>query len=108
MLRRLDAMRQAAAGLEQQLEQGCPVMGRQEAEAALRRTRCWVETLEGAMQTLDPEERVIADWLFVYPQKGNVQRLCQALDMEQASVYRRRKRLLEKLEEALFGMDNSQ
>lgn len=62
-----------------------------------------VQTVEGALQVLTPEERLVAQLLLISPQKGNVQRLCEMLCVEQSSVYRRRERVLEKLEGVLFG-----
>lgn len=70
-LRQLDAMRQAA------------------------------QTLDTALQVLTPQERLVVQMLFLYPEKGNVQRLCEMLHVEQSSVYRRRERALEKLAVAL-------
>lgn len=65
-----------------------------------------VEILEGALQVLTPEERLVAEFLLISPEKGNVQRLCEMLHVEQSSVYRRRERVLEKLSVAIFGMGN--
>ncbi len=66
------------------------------------RLRCSLQSLEQAMQVLTPEERLVAERLFVHPAKGNVQRLCQELCIEQSSVYRRRETVLRKLEQVMF------
>ncbi len=60
-----------------------------------------VQNLEQAMQVLTPEERLVAERLFVHPAKGNVQVLCQELGVEQSSVYRRREAALEKLAQVM-------
>ena len=100
-LRRLDALRQAEHSLK--MEMDC-LDGEQTAlERSLRRVQCQVSEVEGALQVLNPEERLVADMLFVYPQRGNVQRLCGILQVEQSSVYRRRDRVLKKMALALFG-----
>lgn len=62
-----------------------------------------VQTVDGALQVLTPEERLVAQMLLISPQRGNVQRLCEMLCVEKSSVYRRRERVLEKLERVLFG-----
>lgn len=56
-----------------------------------------VQTVEEALQVLNPEERLVIQMTLICPQRGNVQRLCELLSVEQSSVYRRRDRALEKL-----------
>ncbi len=65
-----------------------------------------LDILEGALQVLNPEERLVAEQLFIYPDKGNVQRLCQILGVEQSSVYRRRDKVLQKVGIALGIIEN--
>lgn len=60
-----------------------------------------VQTVEEALQVLNPEERLVIQMTLICPQKGNAQRLCELLSVEQSSVYRRRDRALEKLEQVL-------
>lgn len=66
---------------------------------ALRRR---VQETEQAMAVLSPEERLVAERLFVHPYKGNVQVLCQELGVEKSSIYRRREAVMEKLMSAMF------
>ena len=73
---------------------------------SLRSIEKEVEILEGALQVLSPEERIVAEQLFIYCEKGNVQRLCEMLHVEQSSIYRRRDRVLEKVGQALGLTDN--
>lgn len=61
-----------------------------------------VRNLEQAMQVLNPEERLVAERLFIHPAKGNVQILCQELEVEQSTVYRRRESVLKKLAEVMI------
>lgn len=62
-----------------------------------------VQTVEQALQMLTPEERLVIQMTLICPEKGNVQRLCELLAVEQSSVYRRRDRALEKLEKVLYS-----
>ena len=60
-----------------------------------------LKILGNALQELNPEERLVAEFLLVNPQRGNVQRLCEILQVEQSSIYRRRERVLEKIANAI-------
>lgn len=60
-----------------------------------------VARMDEAMQVLSPEERLVADRLLIYPRKGGAQQLCQMLNVEQASIYRRRDKVLEKLAQVI-------
>ncbi len=118
-LQKLDAMRQAAANLPRELtllrtEKDCPGGEKtlpeehlHEKEYALRgaleRTTAWLQTVEGAMGVLGPEERLILTRLYIYPERGAVNRLCGDLGVEQSSVYRRRDKALGKFTMALYG-----
>ena len=62
-----------------------------------------VEIMDVALQVLTPEERLVAERLLIHPQRGAVQQLCQILNLEQASIYRRRDRVLEKLAQTMHG-----
>ena len=102
-LGRLDAMRQAVQTLPGQIAQ-LQAAGQDTAQLrkAFVQAQLWVDAVEQALQVLSPEERLVADWLLIYPDKGNVQRLCSMLGVEQSTVYRRRARVLEKLAAALY------
>lgn len=125
-LQQYEAMRLASINLTRELnrldEEAChfsqrppirPVMGqdpllrnfsqRQELKRALRQAEFWVDAVEGALSILDPEERLVLERLYIFPGKGGLEWLCQELNMEQATVYRRRNRALEKFTAALYG-----
>lgn len=68
----------------------------------LQAMRRQVAATDQALQELTPEERLVAQLLLVSPQKGNVQRLCQLLEVEQSTVYRRREQVLKKLNNLIF------
>lgn len=81
-------------------------MQRKEAVARklknMEQTRRELEMLEKALGELNPEERLVAEFLLISPEKGNVQRLCQMLGVEQSSMYRRRDRVMEKIAKAIL------
>ena len=68
---------------------------------ALPAQRVAVENLDNALSLLTPEERMIAHMLLIYPQRNNVLAVCRKLCVEQATVYRRRKQVLNKLHAAI-------
>ena len=63
----------------------------------LQQMRVMVERLDVALSVLTPEERLVVQYLLLEPHKGNAGKVCQALRLEPATVYRRRKRALRKL-----------
>ena len=65
--------------------------------------RCAVQATEQAIQILTPEERLVVDRLYVHPEKGAVQALCELLELEPSSIYRRKDRAVEKLAQVLCG-----
>lgn len=64
--------------------------------------RCAVQTTEQAIQVLTPEERLVVDRLYIHPEKGAVQALCELLELEPSSIYRRKDRAVEKLADVFF------
>lgn len=125
-LQRLDAMRQAATSLPEELERiggelnrlhdirgdgaDCADMWMNlrvtqcDLNRALEGTRRWLNAVEGALGVLSPEERLILNRLYVYPEKGGVDRLCGDLRLEQSSIYRRRDKALHRFAIALYGV----
>lgn len=80
---------------------------RQELQWTLDQTKCWLDVTERAMKTLSNEEKLILQRLYICPEKGAVERLCQELELEQSSVYRRRDRALQRFAIALYGFPES-
>lgn len=86
-------------------------MRRDEVVAALRqaerdrtqiaRLQVRLAAFEKAWRGLSKEEQELLQRLVVDRRRGNVERLCQELDIEPASVYRRRNKALKKLGERL-------
>ena len=62
--------------------------------------------LQEAMQVLTPEERLVVQMLIISPEPLATEKLCQILEVERSSVYRRRERAIRKLGRGL-GMQNA-
>ncbi len=77
---------------------------RQELRWALEGAKSWLKTTNQALSALTPEEKMILTRLFIYPERGAVDRLCGDLGIEQSSVYRRRDRALRNFTLALYGI----
>ena len=83
------------------------IVKRQELRDALEHTRKWLSCTDRALRGLTKEERQILQRMFIYPEAGNIQRLCQELGVEQSSVYRKRDKALERFTRALYGATES-
>lgn len=79
------------------------IVRREELKLALTQARNWVNRVERGLNALDEEERLVLRMLYIQPAKGNVDRLCEILCVEQASVYRRRDKALRHFTLALYG-----
>ena len=80
------------------------IVKRQELDAALQNAASWVKTVDRALESLRPEERTILHRLYIYPERGSIERLCHDLGCENSSVYRRRDRALRTFTLALYGV----
>lgn len=79
---------------------------REELKNALERAKLWLSFTDRALDALQPEERMILRRMYVYPQRGSLQRLTEELGVEQSTLYRRRDKALERFTIALYGLDN--
>lgn len=61
------------------------------------------QQVEQALSTLSPEERTILQMMDICPQRGNTEKLCNILDCETSTVYRRRNIALCKVYHRLYG-----
>ena len=68
----------------------------------LESTRSSVAAVDQALSLLTPEERLIAHLLLLHPGRGNAEKVCEKLNIEQATAYRRRKQVLQKLTATLY------
>lgn len=75
-------------------------MGRDDVVKQLRQLkqmRLQVARLEEAMAELTEEECNILATLYLHPKRNNVDKLCEMLEVERTTVYRRRDKALKKL-----------
>jgi len=77
---------------------------RQELQLTYKITRSLVKQVDTALAALDEEEQLVLDRFYIHRAKGNVQRLCDELCVEQSSAYRRRDSALRHFTIALYGM----
>jgi predicted transcriptional regulator len=63
----------------------------------LEETRQQLEALDQAVALLSPADKLIYQKLILSPQRGNTELLCQLLEKEKSTLYRRRARLLQRL-----------
>ena len=75
----------------------------EELERQLAYTRAWLAAMDGALSALTPEEKLVLHRLFICPGKGNAERLCEELNAERSSVYRKRDAALTRFTTALYG-----
>lgn len=71
---------------------------------ALPTLRIMVQNLDNALSLLTPEERLVASLLLVHPKRNNINLVCEKLHVEQATAYRRRRQVIDKLIAALDGL----
>ena len=79
------------------------IVHRQELESALKQAAKWVKIVEGGLAVLGEDERLILDRFYINPAPGNVDKLCEELGIEQATVYRRREKALHHFTVSLYG-----
>lgn len=101
-LRELELLRRSGEVLGHQLAVAPPEQRRQ-LQRLLHRTQAKVRMVELALEILLPQERVVVELMDIRPAKGNAERLCEILQVEPATVYRRREQAERKLGRVLFG-----
>lgn len=77
---------------------------REELERTLKQAKAWVKMVEAGLAVLDDEERRVLDRFYINRAKGNVDWLCEELNVEKATVYRRRDGALRHFTIALYGV----
>ena len=76
---------------------------RQELEWSLARVKQWLAVTDRGLHALSNEELVILQRMYLYPERGAVDRLCSELGVEQATVYRKRDKALHHFTTAMYG-----
>lgn len=79
------------------------MMRRQELQWKLEQAKHWVACTEKALEALTPEETLVLRRMYIYPEKGCLERLCGELGVEQSSIYRKRDKALYRFTLALYG-----
>ncbi len=79
------------------------IVHREELERSLEQAQKWVALVNAGLDILSQEERLILTRFYIKPEKGNVDRLCSELGVEQSSVYRRRDKALWHFTLCLYG-----
>ena len=131
-LRRYDTMRQALRNIPEEIERlkedayglrgvatdKTPVKGgygrredallnnlvqQQELEWTLKQVKRWLAVTDRGLLALPQDERMILQQLYLYPEKGALERLCLALGVEQSTVYRKRDEALQRFTMAIYG-----
>ena len=113
----------AYAGIRSATTDGTPISGggntredsmlsnivhRDELKRRLREARLWVAQVDKALAVLDDEERLVLDRFYIHRAKGNVGELCERLNVEQATVYRKRDSALRRFTIALYGVTETE
>ena len=80
------------------------IVHRQELKRTLKQARLWVGMVDRALSALDEQERLVLERFYIRRGKGNVERLCSELGVEQSTVYRRRDSALRHFTLALYGV----
>lgn len=80
---------------------------RQELEQTLRQVRQWLNVADRGLLALKPDERLILQHLYLYPQKGAAERLCDELGLEQSSIYRKRDQAIHRFTVAIYGFSET-
>lgn len=75
----------------------------QELEKNLKQVRQWLSVMDRSLSSMDPEDQLVLNRLFLYPQRDAINQLCSELGVEQATVYRKRDRALYRFTVALYG-----
>lgn len=76
---------------------------RQELENALKQAKLWTGSTEWALSVLQPGEKLVLHRLLICPERGAVEKLCEELDLEASSVYRKRDEALKNFTLAYYG-----
>ena len=83
------------------------VMARQQLTWSLDQARSWTDLVERALSALSSNEQLILRRLYILPQSGALDQLCEELGMERSSVYRHRDKALSKFTLSLYGAQES-
>ncbi len=84
------------------------IVHRDELKRRLKEARLWVSQVDKALAVLDDEERLVLNKFYSHRVKGSVGDLCERLNVEQATVYRKRDSALRHFTIALYGVTETE
>lgn len=102
-LRLHEARKAALENLEIAIAAADSGQQRQRLERQRIKTQAMVHQVNLGLAVLDEEERMLLEGFYIKPVQGAVFWLCEELGCEVASVYRRRRKALERFATAEFG-----
>lgn len=115
----IERLESSFAGIRSATTDGTPVSGggstredvmlsnivhREELERRQKEAELWVQIVDAGLAVLDDEERMVLDRFYIHRAKGNIDRLCDELGIEQSTAYRRRDAALRHFTIALYGV----
>ena len=81
---------------------------RDELKRRLKEARLWTAQVDKALAGLGEEEKLVLDRFYIHRAKGNAGELCERLNVEQATVYRKRDSALRRFTIALYGVTDTE
>lgn len=84
------------------------IVQRNELKRRLKEARLWISMVDKALAVLDDEERLVLDRFYIHRKKGSVGELCERLNVEQATVYRKRDSALRQFTVAMYGVTETE
>lgn len=75
----------------------------EELKRQLAENNLWLSQVERALDCLTKEERLVLDRMHIHRGKGNVERLCEELNVEKSTVYYKRDQAIKHFTRALYG-----
>lgn len=101
---RLDGMpRSGSSASNREEDMVGSITRRDDLRRKLTEARLWVEIVEGGLSILDDEDRLTLHYCYIHKVKGAINELCERLNVEQATVYRKRDIALRRFTIALYG-----
>ena len=77
---------------------------RSELARAQHATAEWLRIVDDALDSLDHEERLILERMYIRPVKGYVENLCGELHIEKSALYTRKSAAIRRFTLALYGV----
>lgn len=84
------------------------IIHRDELERRLQESKLWVGVVDAALGVLDDEERLVLDRFYIHQAKGAARELCERLNVEQSTIYRKRDSALRHFTLALYGVTETE